>query len=320
MSCGLNVYDIKATFYEAGITFCNAWGSVLFSAHLYNAAWQEKLLDGEWKDMELLYGIQDVQHIFAGDPPTSADQYFRRFCIALGCSASHFASNRRKTKNGPAASAAEPRTLVEQASVSRMFMPRYSQGAERTDMSAEDIEKILDKSNWLVVDDDVDSDGERAKVTLERQDKPSSKSTLKKKWNAKHQISIPQLLQSLRISLQAETFEFSFDYFMMHRNCWRLLRNVKEVTEDRMRQIFGAGYLEKESQLPFVVGSIFMLMAQDEQVAKQIGLKVPGVEFRSASKELLKMAAESTNTMIAKQGQRDGGGPNGAGIWSTIRV
>ncbi|EXJ93620.1 hypothetical protein A1O1_02012 [Capronia coronata CBS 617.96] len=215
IKCGLAVCDVKATFYQAGIVFCNAWGSVLFSAHLYNAVWQEKMLDKAWKDMELLYGIQDTEHMFAGDRPTSSDQYFRRFCLAMGYSATNFAPNRRKNQAGPAASPAGPRTLLEQAPVSRMFMPRYSHGAERTDMTPNDIEKILDKSNWLEVDDDEeDSDGERVKVTLERQTKPGQKSQLKNKWNTKHQLTIPQLLQSLRISLQTETFEFSFDYFM----------------------------------------------------------------------------------------------------------
>ncbi|EXJ93621.1 hypothetical protein A1O1_02013 [Capronia coronata CBS 617.96] len=66
-----------------------------------------------------------------------------------------------------------------------------------------------------------------------------------------------------------------------------------------MRQLYGAGYLEKESQLPFVVGYIFMQMAQDDQIAKQIGLKVPAVEFRTTSNELLRMAAEQINTMVA---------------------
>ncbi|EXJ91614.1 hypothetical protein A1O3_00162 [Capronia epimyces CBS 606.96] len=308
IKCGLAVYDIKATFYEAGVTFCNAWGSVLFSGHLYNAVRQEKLSDHYWKDMELLFGLQDVQHMFTGDHPTAADQYFRRFCLAMGYSASNFARNRRRTHNGTAsvsASAAGPRGLVKQAPVSRMFMPRYSHGAERMNMSAEDVEKILAKSNWLEVDADNDSDEERNReeervpVTLERQSKPSSNSHLKKKWETRHQLSVVQLLRTLRSSLQVEIIEFSFDYFSMHRNCWRLLRNVKEATKDRMRQIFGSDYLDKESQLPSVVGYIFMYMAQDDKLAKQLGLKAPGGRFRTASRELLETAAEAIDIMIA---------------------
>ncbi|KAL2424199.1 hypothetical protein ABEF95_004212 [Exophiala dermatitidis] len=99
---------------------------------------------------------QDVQRMFAGDRPTSAEQYFRRFALAMGYSASNFAPDRRQNQAGPAASAAGPRGFVKQAPVSRMFMPRYSHGAERTDMTVEDVEKILDKSHWLEVVDSSD--------------------------------------------------------------------------------------------------------------------------------------------------------------------
>lgn len=54
---------------DAGITFCNAWGSVIYTAHLYNSAWQEKLVNGIWRDMELALLLQGNDKIFIGGRP-----------------------------------------------------------------------------------------------------------------------------------------------------------------------------------------------------------------------------------------------------------
>lgn len=63
---------------EAGVTLCNAWGSVLCTAHLYNASRQEKLLKSIWKDMELVLLLQDDDRMFIGDRPKEAEGTYTR--------------------------------------------------------------------------------------------------------------------------------------------------------------------------------------------------------------------------------------------------
>lgn len=46
--CGMLLYSFKMLYQEAGIVFVGAWGSVLYSLHLYNALQQENLLAAQW--------------------------------------------------------------------------------------------------------------------------------------------------------------------------------------------------------------------------------------------------------------------------------
>lgn len=276
------------------VTFAQAWGSITFSAHLYDALRQEKLLNEHWTDMELLFSVQNEEHLLVGNRPNTAEQYFRRFCLTMGYSASNFARNRRAHAQA-AVSASGPRTLEERAPVSRLLVQKYVYGVATGDMTIQDVETILNSSNWPQVED---SD-EESSLVVERQTNAEKKSGLKKRWDAKNQVSMVDLLRTLRLSLQAEIMEFSFDYFLMHRQCWRLLRAIKEATQSRMTEIFGQGYLEKENQLPFLVGYIFMQMAQDEKLAKKVGLRLPTSPFRLASRELLEAASEVLASMIS---------------------
>jgi hypothetical protein len=92
--CGLMAYSLKIVYLEVGVAFVNAWGSLFYTYHLYNAVRQEKLLTKEWKDMEVVFGLQG--HIFVGDRPKNPEEYLKQFTLSLGYSATAFAKNRRK--------------------------------------------------------------------------------------------------------------------------------------------------------------------------------------------------------------------------------
>ncbi|KAJ9488268.1 hypothetical protein VN97_g5012 [Penicillium thymicola] len=115
--CGLLLYRFKMSYQEAGILFVGAWGSVLYSLHLYNALQQEKLLTARWADLDVLQAIHPESWI--GGPPRTPDEYMKRFYLSMGYSATTFAKNRRNqplqaSKNGP-------KCLTEQGSVALMF-------------------------------------------------------------------------------------------------------------------------------------------------------------------------------------------------------
>jgi hypothetical protein len=76
--CGIWLFLLRYLMQDAGITFCNAWGSVMYTAHLYNAARQEKLLKGIWKDMEMALLLQGNDKMFIGDRPKKAEGNYAR--------------------------------------------------------------------------------------------------------------------------------------------------------------------------------------------------------------------------------------------------
>lgn len=98
---------------------------------------QEKLLNQQWRDMEVVNCLQGLENIFVGGAPGTAEEYLKKICLSMGYSATAFAKNRRK---GPLEGCKkEPKGLVELAPVAQMFKDRYYHGSGR--------EKILASSS-----------------------------------------------------------------------------------------------------------------------------------------------------------------------------
>ena len=107
--CGLYSFAIQNAAQKVGIDFANAWGSIMYAGHLYNATRREKLLQKMWRDMEMLIALQSPEQFFIGGAPKDPEGYLKRFCLSMGYSVTAFASNRRK--GAPVASARGPRGL-----------------------------------------------------------------------------------------------------------------------------------------------------------------------------------------------------------------
>ncbi|PVH90568.1 hypothetical protein DM02DRAFT_433058 [Periconia macrospinosa] len=86
--------------------------------------------------------------------------------------------------------------------------------------------------------------------------------------------------------------EISFDYLRLHRQCWRLLRAVKDHCRDDLIRIYGPEYLEKESQLPFVVGYVLMTATPTKQIGDLLRARLPGVQVTSKVLEDAKYVIE----------------------------
>ncbi|KAK8097029.1 hypothetical protein PG999_012973 [Apiospora kogelbergensis] len=54
---GLTLYNFRQRYQEAGIAVANAWGSLQYCQHLYNALRSEKLVEGDWADMDVMYSL-----------------------------------------------------------------------------------------------------------------------------------------------------------------------------------------------------------------------------------------------------------------------
>ncbi|OJJ78712.1 uncharacterized protein ASPGLDRAFT_1510445 [Aspergillus glaucus CBS 516.65] len=170
------------------------------------------------------------------------------------------------------------------ANVSQMFVDRYCNGSGQTGFTETDLGRILAQGMW-----DNDKKGEEGFISMSR----SRKGTAKKRWEHSRQVTAAELLETLRNTIQSEAVEMSFDYLMLHRVCWGMLRFAKEACDAHLRKLFGFGYLEKESQLPFLVGYIFMAVMNTDRLGKQIVEKGEAVKSN-----LLMCAAEVVEDMI----------------------
>lgn len=58
---GLMVFRLNLLMNEFGIDLCNAWGSAIYPAHLYNAAKQSAGLDAAWQDIDYV-SVEFTEH------------------------------------------------------------------------------------------------------------------------------------------------------------------------------------------------------------------------------------------------------------------
>lgn len=108
------------------------------------------------------------------------------------------------------------------------------------------------------------------------------------------QLAIPKLVVILRAALQAEILELSYDYLTLHRFCWRLLRAIKDSCREALIKIYGPNYIEKETQLPFIVGYILMTATTTDRLAEFMMIK----KTNEVTSAVLEQAAVAINGML----------------------
>ncbi|KAI1453562.1 hypothetical protein F4805DRAFT_461664 [Annulohypoxylon moriforme] len=251
---GLMLYHFRSEIWDIGIALANAWGSIAYSLHLYNALRSEKLLSGVWKDMDVVRSLLGDSSFFVGDAPENLGQAMKKFCLQMGTTMAAFTNKRRGRV--PLESRAGPRGIKDGAPVSCMFMDRYLRGTGQVDWKPEHVARIIDLGLW-----ETEGSEEDGTLILGQVDDPKK---LKEKAKAKHKkgsektnLSPDQLIRALMFALQGETLELSLPYISMHRECWSLLRAVRKHCDPLLRQLFTAAYMERESELCWVVGWIF---------------------------------------------------------------
>ena len=259
----------------------------MYAGHLYNATRQENFLPKMWKDMEMLIALQGPQKFFVGDAPTDPEGYLKRFCLSMGYSATAFARNRR---NGAAlASARGPRGLSPLCPVGALFAGRYCRNEDNVTWTPDTMKPIIEAR---VYDD---GDAEKSDTISTEVKIAVSSSLIRKPKRSSESIRTTDFLEDLANVLNAETFELSIDYLRVHRFCWTLLRKVNDACKPQLLDMVGAGYLEKENQLPFVIGYIFMAATHTSQIANFLRAKRAGFEISS---RLLATAAMALQSMI----------------------
>ncbi|KAK8036298.1 hypothetical protein PG993_008912 [Apiospora rasikravindrae] len=241
---GLVLYNFRQRYHEVGLTVADAWGSIQYCQHLYNALRKEKLVNSDWVDMDVLYAILGEESFFiGGEAPATFADYFKKFCLQMGTSAAAMTGKRRK--NTPLASNAGPRGLKSVGPVLSMFKDRYVENTGQVDLTPEHVDQIIDMS---LFEEEPGQEGLLAQIedpAKGQEKKKQRQSPCRKKAVEGGMMTPEQLIKPLIMSLHAETLEFAFPYLHFHRWCWRVLRAVKESADGLLRQLYTPAYLER---------------------------------------------------------------------------
>ncbi|KAI1643963.1 uncharacterized protein F4817DRAFT_348063 [Daldinia loculata] len=267
--CGLLLYHFRSSTWEIGIRLADAWGSITYSLHLYNSLQSEKLISNCWPDMDLVWAVLGDK-FFVGDTPKAPEDYFKKFSLQMGTTAAAFTSKRRK--NTALTSRSGPRGIKDGIPVSSMFMNRYRHGTGQVDWTAEHIAQIVDLSLW-----ETEGLEEEGTLMLGQVDTKKLKQKSKSiKANKFSELPPEQLIRALMFALQGEALELALPYTAMHRECWALLRAVRKQCDPLLRQMFTSKYMERETELPFVVGWIFTALweRRDTKLLAEAGVAV----------------------------------------------
>ncbi|KAL7622050.1 hypothetical protein AAE478_007551 [Parahypoxylon ruwenzoriense] len=281
---GLMLYRFRAEMYDAGLAISNASGSITYSQHLCNALRAENLLMlTEWPDMALVHKLLGGSNSFVREPPTGPWDYYKRFCLQAGTTAAEFANRRRrnlalKSRSGPCG-------IEDGVPVSRMFHDRYLQALGQVDWKPEHIAKIIE---FGLMEVEEEGDGALILSQIFNPEKLKGKGKDKEDKKGRRSVLLPprMLIQRLAFSLHREAIELSLPYTVMHRECWSLLRAVRQRCDPLLRQLFTPPYIERETQLPFVVGFIFLAAAEKDD------------------KSLLSEAADALRSFVRTDGNR----------------
>ncbi|KAI1262316.1 hypothetical protein F5Y18DRAFT_397995 [Xylariaceae sp. FL1019] len=258
---GLFLYHFRSRYHEVSLAVADAWGSIQYCAHLYHAIRQENLLPSDrWTDMDIVTtNLGNESFYIGGEAPKTPEEYFNKFSMQMGTSLAAMTRAKGRRKNTPLESKAGPRGLKDVSPVLAMFKARYVDNSGQVDFTPDHVNQII---NLSLFEEETNEDGG---FVLGQIDDPKKVKERKKLQNSrKHKAStngnmpLEQLIRPLVLALHVESLEFAFPYLHFHRWCWRVLRSVKDACDPILRQLYTSAYLENESQLPWVVGWIFM--------------------------------------------------------------
>jgi hypothetical protein len=222
--------------------------------------------------MDLAIMLLRDASFWPGGRPTTREDHFKRFCLQLGVSAAAFATNpKKRRKHVSLASKAGPRPMSEDKDivpVTALFDARFrwEGGQGRWDLTPETVDEIIKKSDWAQTGNEEEGTlmMERldlnTNTTKEKNGKGAGKGKGKGQANARGTplLSPEQLIRSLTLTLISEAVAHAFPWLILHRAVWTLFRRVRQECDTVLRELYTSAYMERESELPWVVGYAFM--------------------------------------------------------------
>jgi hypothetical protein len=109
-------------------------------------------------------------------------------------------------------------------------------------------------------------------------------SKIKKSFNKTHRLTSLELLTALSTAIPLELPNLRFDYFAMHEQSITLLRRLQKELDPELRKYVGPGYIENESQLPFVALYVVMIACGSFKAAEAVGMDGEAVNSKLLEK------------------------------------
>lgn len=253
--CGILAFRLTLEMQYLGVNLVQAWGTAIYPAHFYNALGQQTQ-PAPWPLMNEVIALHGEDRVFVGGRPATILDCYKQVCLVLGYSVEQFAKNRRSKKT--VVSKNGPRGLKASSLLGEIFRT----GLESDGSMAFTMHNVEELLNEQALDAALASN-------------PQSKS-LRHDWNRSHRLTSLQFLDALKASIPVELPKLRFDYFKLHEQSIALLRLLREALDADLKKFFGGGYIENESQLPFVGLYVIMVASGTDRVAEQLGLSESG--------------------------------------------
>lgn len=175
--------------------------------------------------------------------------------------------------------------MLSESVIAEIYSDRYSRHFETRDevqkfgFTLAAIEKLLAEAVTGAENEDDSTNTEAglaggASKKIPKRNRP--KKSLPSKFARTHRLTTIQLLTALESSMHHESFAFNVDYFSLHIRCFQLLRTIATELDSMFIKYFGPAYIEKESQLLFLVGYIFQVVAGGSKAAEVYFPKIRG--------------------------------------------
>ncbi|KAL2069448.1 hypothetical protein VTL71DRAFT_14127 [Oculimacula yallundae] len=259
--CGMMAFRTILETHSIGVLVCNVWGSITYTAHLYNALHQKSNPVKPWPLMDQAITIHTEAQLFLGEAPKTIEDSCKQIFLMLGYSATMFAKNRRTIKTAKLdVSKAGPRPLKNPSMLSDFFQTGLRMPIS-LDFTLHNVEEML---NAQARDAALAS---------------NSKSKWRcHEWALTKRLIYLQLLEALRDFIPSELEKLKFNYFEMHEQSLTVLRRVVAQFDSQLIKYMGPDYLKNESKLPFVGPYVIMIAAGSHKSAKAIGLEDEEIE------------------------------------------
>jgi len=237
--CGLFQFKLYTYLQYISLDLINAWGSVLYMGHLYEACRQRGYLKQMWPDMEVIMNFHSRVRMFAGCIPQTPAESFKCMQLTLGVSPVNFARTNRPFRMQ--ISHKNRKKLSFESPLMKLFHKQWDENGD-TILTTSTMEDLLMSQQ---------------SASSQQGPKGPAKDESWMLRSKDHKMTHMQFLDTLSKAISAEEHIFRFDYISLHVRCLHFLRELRTVLDPQLRYHFGPDYINDETQLCYVVYCIF---------------------------------------------------------------
>lgn len=253
---------------RVGVDHADSYGYVRAMAHLYNALRCEELISVPWRDMEEFITLHGDEYHVKNDISEELTSNLSRLCLSEGLPIKALAKHPRKTSKLSTKSR-EPSHIKPSKIIGTLDDMLCPPKNASTEITVDQVEATL--------------------VAMAKREtiKNVKGDPLYAQWNKHHRLSPSQLLMVLEECLIEETPKLSFNYYALHRICFKLLHVIENPIHDQFMGWIPDPPGPKANRFLNLPMLTHYLFEHDKQ-------------FGSGEKPMLKMAARVIEGFLSK--------------------